>query len=256
MASYMGVVNVSFCAVKDQEKAPMLLMENNQHLLENTSDEESNSSPGSGFASSLPNSRLFDRKLQNQVIREAIAPIGVKSRFAQLKSINEMIKGKWDSNISKFEEETRSARPDDDMFQMDDMDESINDEYRSPIKPVNRIMEEENDDTPPESLRNSGVLTPQSQRPPLHVNPWSAHLYNTKMSNIESTNPSDTRQFLLLEDLTAGLAFPCILDLKMGTRQHGVMASPEKKASQERKCERSTSKKLGVRLCGMQVIII
>ena len=249
MASYMGVVNVSFCAIKDQAQTPVLLMENNQHLLETQSDEESNSSPVSGLASSLPTSRLFDRKLKNQIVREAIAPNGIKSRFAQLKSINEMIKGKWDSTVSKFDGE---SRPDDDIFQMDDMDDK-NGYPQVPASAMNVDIEDD-DETPPESLQDTGVLTPQSQRPPIHVNPWSAHLYNTKMSNIQSDNPSETRQFLLLEDLTAGLKFPCILDLKMGTRQHGVMASPEKKQSQERKCERSTSKKLGVRLCGMQVI--
>ncbi|EIM21135.1 SAICAR synthase-like protein, partial [Wallemia mellicola CBS 633.66] len=64
---------------------------------------------------------------------------------------------------------------------------------------------------------------------------------------------SRLEQFLLMEDLTGRLKAPCVLDLKMGTRQYGVDATEDKKASQRKKAKKTTSHSLGLRLCGTQV---
>lgn len=59
--------------------------------------------------------------------------------------------------------------------------------------------------------------------------------------------------FILLENVVHGMRRPCVLDLKMGTRQHGDDAPLAKQDAQRRKCAESTSAALGVRMVGMEL---
>ncbi|PAV62279.1 hypothetical protein WR25_14772 [Diploscapter pachys] len=59
--------------------------------------------------------------------------------------------------------------------------------------------------------------------------------------------------FMLFENIVAQYARPCVLDLKIGTRQHGDDASESKRHRQLMKCKQSTSSTLGVRMVGMQI---
>ncbi|CAG2160546.1 unnamed protein product [Oppiella nova] len=80
-------------------------------------------------------------------------------------------------------------------------------------------------------------------------NPWV-------LKTIKALKASDNyqrRKFLLLENLTFKFKFPCILDLKMGVRQHDDFADEDKIQSHSLKVSKTTSGSLGLRITGVQI---
>lgn len=57
----------------------------------------------------------------------------------------------------------------------------------------------------------------------------------------------------MLENLVANFEYPCIIDLKMGTRLHDDNATETKKQSHESKVNETTSGALGLRITGIQI---
>lgn len=85
----------------------------------------------------------------------------------------------------------------------------------------------------------------------LTANPWSMHCLNKEVAKLRQRG-MHTKSCLLLEDLTARFRFPCILDIKMGTRAHPDDMSASKAERSQAKCLATTSSAVGLRLCGMQ----
>ncbi|XP_043934521.1 inositol hexakisphosphate kinase 2 [Protopterus annectens] len=98
------------------------------------------------------------------------------------------------------------------------------------------------------SIEKKGNISSQSKH-----NPWTVKCQQHLKRMKENAKHQNQYKFILLENLTSRYEVPCVLDLKMGTRQHGDDASAEKAANQIRKCQQSTSAVIGVRVCGMQV---
>jgi inositol-hexakisphosphate 5-kinase len=187
-----------------------------------TSSIESQQSAGS------PNSRL----------RRRHSGMGLRRRRS---SVSGNVKG----NLEYFEDEGYGGDGEEEVFRM---------EGPSPFRPgslsvpTSALPQDLKTPTGP-SETTEGSKADSRLRP---ADLGSQHLpLNPKEA--QTQNPDQRVEFfLLLEDLTAGMGRPCVLDLKMGTRQYGIDANKKKMESQRRKCKTTTSQQLGVRICGMQ----
>ncbi|KAI9278944.1 hypothetical protein BDA99DRAFT_19661 [Phascolomyces articulosus] len=155
----------------------------------------------------------------------------------------------------RFIGHSHSDDDDDGIFQMDDMDQSLSMDTRSDTELMMDHHKKDNHESVPPSPEAQPLAASNGwEKRETPTNPWSLQVYNRDMQRIRHHLSEPTvKQYILIEDLTDGVKFPCVLDLKMGTRQYGVYATPEKMKSQTLKCARSTSQALGVRVCGMQV---
>ena len=89
-------------------------------------------------------------------------------------------------------------------------------------------------------LKKLGLLTPGPSTPPL-------------LEENHQKACKKPQNYLLLENLVSRYKYPCILDLKVGTRQYADDVSAAKKARKIAKTQSTTSASLGLRLTGMQV---
>ncbi|CAL4106510.1 unnamed protein product, partial [Meganyctiphanes norvegica] len=85
-------------------------------------------------------------------------------------------------------------------------------------------------------------------------NPWLQQCHQSSLYKLkQKSDASNVVECIMLENLTFKFRHPCVLDLKMGTRQYGDDAPESKRKSQTAKASNTTTVSLGVRLAGMQV---
>ncbi|KAK9687654.1 inositol polyphosphate kinase kcs1 [Basidiobolus ranarum] len=222
-AKYIGVININFKTERSGELTPEFIFTKNRHILpdwlvKKLSFRGSNESV---LNKSCPGLSKANNELKEQIVKELLSPTPTKDTD-QGSSESER-RGDATKYVMQRRKSTPQVRP-------------------SLSRKVSR------DSTTPVPVVEASLPRPHKEK---FTNPWSVQCYKRFRAN--STASEDIKEWMLLEDLVDGIKSPCILDLKMGTRQYGVNATKKKYDSQTLKCAKSTSKSLGVRMCGMQV---
>ncbi|XP_072041973.1 inositol hexakisphosphate kinase 3-like [Amphiura filiformis] len=104
-----------------------------------------------------------------------------------------------------------------------------------------------------ESTESDGLFEDHSTGSGLSMscNPWGLHCHHRQVTKMRRDQKN--HKFILLENVTSQLQYPCIMDLKMGSRTYSDDFSVEKRKAHIAKAEATTSATLGMRICGMQV---
>ncbi|CAO3620256.1 unnamed protein product [Cunninghamella echinulata] len=174
----------------------------------------------------------------------SILPSPLPSQQRHSQELNEEIENENDQ-VKELEEEVEEEE--EELMIISKQQNSMDNEKKKTID-NNNNNDNNNNSSSISSKEKKESASWRPRRAP--TNPWSEQMYRR---DLEKVNIDDVQQFILIEDLTDDIKYPCVLDLKMGTRQHGVYATEAKMKSQTEKCKKSTSLKLGVRISGMQI---
>ncbi|KAI9278094.1 hypothetical protein BY458DRAFT_503840 [Sporodiniella umbellata] len=258
-SQYIGVLNVTY-----RWMVPEVLFENNQHLLRDWRGCHEKRYKKQGYSAQ----REYQRRFQKQVLREVFSPQAIQERLLQAEGWQQCIGRSQglsahglDQTVDKMVVEARRPSL---LHSTSSLPQLLQQEKepRSAFSMDDIALETRCEKIPKTSLQVDSSCLVQIQkdsstesdreRPCPSLKMYSRDLQRIRNRH-QTSQPRGEQKYILIEDLTDGIKYPCVLDLKMGTRQHGVYATYDKMVGQRFKCEKSTSQKLGVRVCGMQV---